>query len=293
VGGNPTTGIQIFGNDISDAYVWEEPKDLNHHNGIYMYAEACHNAISGEVIHDNYIHGDFGVNTTAFIFNSCTGGGGADNSSPQFYNNVLVASLSGRGGPVTYPDDAFITTSGSNQGIYNNTIVGMTTATGGNGIQQSSCNVGTGDNASIANNIVSTVSLGIGGAGNIVTSDHNDLSNLSNNAMYYAGHFYGNVAAWSSGTGFDVHSSASNPALNSDDTLSAKSPAVSLGTNLTSLGIPGLDVGAPQTFGANYACGTGCQPRPSSGAWDAGAYEFSTNTSAKPEPPVNLDATVD
>jgi hypothetical protein len=205
----------------------------------------------------------------------------------------LVASLSGHGGSVTYPDDAFITSSGSNQGIYNNTIVGMTTATGGNGIQQSSCNVGTGDNASIANNIVSTVSLGIGGAGNIATSDHNDLSNLSNNAMFYLGHFYNNVAAWTSGTGFDAHSSASNPALNSDHTLSAKSPSVSLGTDLTSLGIQGLDVGAPETFGANYSCGTGCLPRPSSGAWDAGAYVFSTNTAAKPAPPVDLNATVD
>jgi hypothetical protein len=70
----------------------------------------------------------------------------------------------------------------------------------------------------------------------------------------------------------DPHSIVTNPNLNSDHTLLGSSPAIGAGKNLTSLGIAALDVGAPQTFGTSYACGTGCIARPASGAWDMGAY---------------------
>ena len=103
-----------------------------------------------------------------------------------------------------------------------------------------------------------------------VTVDYNDYYNDSSGITNIT-----NESTACSG-GCDAHSITTNPLLNSDSTLQSSSPAKGAGTNLTSLGITGLDTGAPQYFGVNYACGTGCVARLSSGAWDMGAYEASS-----------------
>jgi hypothetical protein len=107
----------------------------------------------------------------------------------------------------------------------------------------------------------------------------------------------GATASYSSWTslGYDAQSVQSQPNLNSTPyTLQSGSPAIGLGTNLTSLGLSALDTGAPQTFGAGGSCGNECLVRASSGTWDAGAYPYSSSPvgATPPAPPTDLTAIV-
>jgi hypothetical protein len=75
-----------------------------------------------------------------------------------------------------------------------------------------------------------------------------------------------NLAVWQKSCGCDLTSSYENPLVNDDGTLQTGSPAVGFGMNLTSLGIDSL----------NYD--KAGNARPSSGGWDAGAYEHSSSS---------------
>jgi hypothetical protein len=71
--------------------------------------------------------------------------------------------------------------------------------------------------------------------------------------------------------------------------LQAGSPGIGAGANLTGLGISALNCDKPSVVGAS---GTGaCNPRPTSGAWDIGAYS-QTSTATAPASPTDLTATV-
>jgi hypothetical protein len=94
--------------------------------------------------------------------------------------------------------------------------------------------------------------------------------------------------------GLDTHGQFANPNLNTT-TFALPSGSVAIGSaaNLTSQcgSFPALCQGAPQTFGYNASCGSGCLPRPSSGAWDAGAYPYASGD-PPPNPPSGLTAVV-
>jgi Chitobiase/beta-hexosaminidase C-terminal domain len=85
-------------------------------------------------------------------------------------------------------------------------------------------------------------------------------------------------ASWRGTCGFDTHGQNATFTLNSDFTIPSGSVLIGSAANLTSLGITALDTGAPQTFGAGGSCGTGCLARPSTGAWDPGAFPFQAGT---------------
>jgi hypothetical protein len=96
-----------------------------------------------------------------------------------------------------------------------------------------------------------------------ITADYNDTYNVTDygviNGTYYP--------AWSGGgswqaAGYDIHGVNGNPLLSGAYMLGSGSPAIGTGTNLTSLGIAALNSDA-----AGVA-------RPSSGAWDIGAFQF-------------------
>jgi hypothetical protein len=87
---------------------------------------------------------------------------------------------------------------------------------------------------------------------------------------------------WKANVGGESHSvsTSSSANLNGNAQPQSGSPAIGAATNLTNLGIAALN----KDIAGN--------PRPSSGAWDAGAY-FSGQTSASaPTPPTQLVATV-
>jgi hypothetical protein len=164
-------------------------------------------------------------------------------------------------------------------------------------------------NVTIANNTIYSCGYGIQALGQA-----GDASNLFENNILYA--YYPWVLAdanasyyspnydvlYNRGTGTDViwegtnyslaafqsakskmlHSLSADPNFTSPSsgnfTLQGSSPAIHAATNLTSLGIAGLDV--------DYAG----VPRPSSGPWDAGAFVFIQQI--PPSPPTALSATV-
>ena len=260
---------------------WTDNNNDFHHNGII--ADFGNNVfMTGMVIANNYFH-DINPCTAFTFLTPVVAGGSGGIPGVLIYNNVGFTSA-GQSGPANAFFGAGPGLTGSI--IVNNTIVGGDNTGGNNPIGLD------GFNSTIKNNIVSTVQYGIllntGFSG--VVSDYNDIYNLSQ-GMQAGATFYGSLAAWRTGTGLDAHSINTNPNLTANFMLNAGSPAIGKGINLTGLGIPGLNVGAPQSFGAGGSCGTGCVARPSSGAWDMGAYPSKGTSVAGPNPPTTLSLT--
>jgi hypothetical protein len=273
-----STSLTITGNDISGnpggLNPWGTTADTFHNNGIMLFPQSGN--MSGVVIADNYIH-DIGGSTgssgteTGHIFFDPGGTGNIPNA--LILNNVLTTSGSSSYGPT----NAYITDGQGTSGvsIYNNTIVGS-------GPNPGLACISNQINTTVENNICQGVDVGewlnTGYTG--VISNFNAWYNLPGDG---AGIMCANsgskceptVAAWTSAFGFDTSSINGNPNLTGSFALNSGSSAVAKGVNLSNLGITSLNVSAPQTFGANYACGSGCIARPSSSAWDIGAYEFS------------------
>lgn len=278
-----SNSVLITGNDISCVVGavcnWNTNDGAAfHHNGIMIYPINSGDKVQGAVISNNYIH-DINGETTAGVFLDPTNG---DIPGVQIYNNVF-STAGGQSGPA----NAWITVGVGVSGA----IVVNNTVTGG-GSQGISGRI----SPTFKNNVVGAVSAGEflnSGYSNVV-SDYNDFYNLTTDglAMVAGGSSYGSLAGWTAGTGMDTHSISSNPNLTANFTLSSDSPAVGKGTNLTSLGIAGLNVGAPQTFGVNGSCGNGCVSRSTSGPWDLGAYPTGGTTSSQPNPPTSLTALV-
>lgn len=169
-------------------------------------------------------------------------------------------------------------TTGCGVGIYNNTLVNIGTNAMSDGIDLFYY-----PNVTVKNNIVygmqyptyvqdSTSTTGY-------SSDYNLYSGTSGELIY--GGSFQSYATWQAG-GRDVHGSlGTTPSFVSapgNERLNAGSAGIGLGTNLTSLGIAALNVDL-----AGVA-------RPATGAWDVGAFQF-TSTST-PNPPSALTVIV-
>lgn len=290
-GGGSLSGAVITGNDISCVAGsancnWDTTNDAFHHNGIIVFPQS--GTISGLVIANNYIHdinGYYGGTNeeTSHIF--LDPGGSGVISAPEIYNNVLVTTV-GSG-----PSNAFISGGidiGYNTGV-TGAIIANNTLSGPAG-----WGLGSDTNSIIENNIVvgtgSVEYFDSGASGNTV--NFNDGYGFSQGWANFA-----TLASWQSSStsvcsgGCDKSSTSSSPSLNSDYSIPATSPAKGTGVNLTSLGITGLDTGAPQYFGVKYACGSGCVLRSPTGNWDMGAYPSGSGASY-PGAPIGLTGTV-
>ncbi len=260
--GQAIDGAVISYNSMADAVNWDDGvTDTFHHNGVFVF-HGSGGTITNTVVAGNLITGDFGVNDTGYIFFNVSGG---TITGSLVYNNLLINTSSN--GPV----NGFITSLGSGSGsAYNNTIFCNNAGFAAVKLDNSG-NI-------FKNNIISGCVRGISvnAGASMTASDYNDIYNLSggSSVMSYNGTDYASVAAWTVGTGFDGNSITANPNLAVSYMLNAGSPSIGSAANLTSLGITGLTIGAPQTFGIAYSCGSGCVSRPSSGAWDIGAYQF-------------------
>ncbi len=278
-----SNGLLITGNDISCVVGAVCNWDTNdgqafHHNGVMIYPINSGDQVEGVTISNNFIH-DLNGQVTAGIFLDPSNG---DIPGVQIYNNVFNTT-NGQSGPA----NAWITVGVGVTGalVINNTIAGYASQ----GISGRS-------SPTFRNNIVSSVSCGefLNNGYSGVASDYNNFYNLlgSTLSFYAGGSGFATIAAWTSAMGFDVHSRSGNPNLTGSFTLGSGSAAIGKGANLTSLGITGLQTGAPQSFGVNYACGNGCIARPTSGAWDMGAYQTSGSSSSQPNSPTGLTAQV-
>jgi len=263
-------GYTIHDNEIINSTRWYDGTvDRFHHDGIFVYVGSTAYLVTSGQIYNNWWHGDMGGNATSklylsdnitytYIFDNVFD----DTSQTVNHNGVIYF---GYGADHTY--------------ILNNTFVGTGSLSGESAITT----VSTASNITIQNNIISGFASGnsLAGSPTITTYDNDlyyNITGLGANWFTLGSNTYNSWAAWQ-GTGYDAHGQYANPLLDASYQIQSGSPAIGLAANLTSLGITALD---SDKAGA---------ARPSSGAWDAGAYQFGS-AAGKPAPPTGLTATV-
>lgn len=265
-------GINVYNNNITNWTLWQWPTATYHTDGIIIYADGSGSNISGNVF-NNYIYGDLGGGSpTAFIF--------LESNTKNFnvYNNLLVGS--GQSWVEMWLGGDICTGGGHN--IYNNTLVGGSSNNSAGSLVKM-CSTG----ITFKNNIFSNASAGIMERPNnysgIIASDYNIFNTgypIGDNDIAGPAAFL-TLSQWQSSYSQDLHSMTGNPLFvgSSNYQLQSGSPAIGKATNLTSLNINSLNYDK-----INVA-------RPSLGAWDIGAYAFSSATiqsvpTPKPSPPV-------
>ena len=269
--------LSIHDNTITNWTNWQFPTATYHQDGIILFNVGNPTAGLTANIYNNYIYGNLGVGSpTGFIY--C-----ADFSSCTIYNNVLVNTGNVIYGMMWLGQSSDM---GKNMSVYNNTMVD----TASSGAICIMLNIT--QKATIENNICTgpTGTMGLYSTylgslssfeGVVTTSNYNDWNTGTSG---WGSQLNGSTATYSSwtGAGYEKDSTQANPNLTSTYTLSSGSPAIGMGTNLTSLGIATLNVDR-----AGVA-------RPSTGAWDVGAYQYgaSTTAPAAPAAPTGVTAIV-
>jgi hypothetical protein len=252
--------IYIYNNICGGNWTWDTgTADNFHHNGIMVFCgPAGTEQFTNIYIYNNKIGPDLSKagNDTAWIFIDWNGTGTCFQNC-WIYNNCLYAT-NGFG-----PDGGFITGGAVHMYCLNNSIYGAGTGGGGMG------GANTGQTTYYSNNIVEGVGSPIGdNSGSTSYSDYNIFYNNSG-TFKSSGGTPMSYAAWQS-SGKDAHSIAKNPELNNpssgDLTLQSNSPAIGAGVNMSS-------------YFTNDIAGNS---RPSSGAWDIGAYEYALGSSFPP-----------
>ncbi len=259
-GAATATAVTIHDNDCSDLFVWWDPADNNHLDGVHAWTQTAGANLSGLRIYNNYFHGDWhdSAHTTAHIF---VENGPGTLTGALLYNNLFAAEY--------VPSNGFIYLKGTaNAGIYNNTGIGSGS---GLGFQTSGAS-----GTSIENNILSSLDVffSFSGSGSVATSDHNIFHN-GGSGFSYNGNNYNSLSAWQ-GTGFDAHSLSSDPLVAASGDISSASPAGGSGANLSSL----------------FSTDKNNTTRPAQANWAIGCREVAADQGTKPSPPTNVIVTV-
>jgi hypothetical protein len=262
--------IYVYDNNIHDFANWDTTAGVYHHDGIHCYTVVSQPGAShytGFYIYNNRFGGAAGQNTTSDIFlEGRYGQSGATpcsdaSSSVYIFNNVFTSTDE----PT---DNAYISDSAGNGGIYNNTVVGSN-----NTITRGGCaGYGAqppGARVAFENNVLTTCNNLIGGSPDAYAPgslDHNVYANGGNNSFVCGSSFYlfSQFASWQSCMRADAHSTAvASAGLAGNGSPDRGSPATHVGKNLTD-----LCRGALVPLCSNID-GT---PRRASGPWAAGAY---------------------
>jgi hypothetical protein len=292
-GSTSWTGTYIYNNHFHDMNSWDAGSPFPyHHDGIHIFpgGPGFYRAV---YIYNNTFDGNIGTESvTGWIYAEaacCTGG------TVWVFNNYATSV------PYESAPAIFGLFSGSSINFANNTVVGNGYFNGGVG-----CDLGNNDaTLSLAkNNICGTQSYGwniingttVNGAGAMDYNSYIDGSGSNSGSLNYVNMNTNSLTAWRS-TGIpgasthDAHSqihTLSAYLLNADGTLQAGSPAIGSGTNLFSTcnGQPTPGLGALCSDKAG-------SPRPTTGTWDAGAYNSGTSShGGQPAPPTRLAAIV-
>lgn len=276
------TGVAIHDNSITNWTNWWYPASAFHQDGIMLYNVGNPSAGLTASLYNNNIYGDFGDggSPTGEIY--C-----ADFTTCTIYNNLLVNT-----GTVSPFQAALMwlgqsSNFGKSMYVYNNTMVGtangvcITLNISGTGTIEN--NICSGPNTIISSYITTQLAL----TSAIATSNYNvwSCAACSHTVSYNEGGSgkFVNYSSWQQ-LGYDANSSTSTPNLNGSYIPQSPSSAIGLGANLTGLMITTLGTSAPQSFGTSGSCGTGCDVRPSTSAWYAGAYQAAVS------PASNLNA---
>ncbi|HET6866291.1 MAG TPA: hypothetical protein VFH80_10220 [Solirubrobacteraceae bacterium] len=275
--------VYFYDNQVHDYAAWDTTTDAYHHDGLHCYtsdsgAGASH--YTGFYIFDNVFYNS-GQNITAQIF--LEGGTGssatpcADSTSPVWvFNNIAnVTDVSNNG--------AFGLFSGQ-LNVYNNTLSGQDTTGGTVYVTNSDATA-----EKFENNVLTTGDQVMSAAPSYFASgqpDYNTYANGGSNGFVCSANFYtfSQFSSWQSCIGADSHSQAvASASLNADYSPQAGSPVLGAGANLTSVcgALPTSPVDADSALctsytgpamGASAGSSTSGTSRPSTSAWNAGAY---------------------
>ena len=285
------SGFYIYGNSCGSMTNWDNTADNNHHDWFHLNANSASSRFSKFYIYNNTNSGDVGANANSGMFTNEGGQSTSNVSSVYFFNNVFVNTSSNH-----CFADGFISWDGAGMLLAaNNTFLGNSTSCVNNGSNSSGDNgiayEGGSVNLQLENNIMhsmgNTFVYTNGGGTSITTANNND---------YYTGGGWtwlsdGNTAdfaTWKNWCACDSAATIGNPLLTGAYHLTNSSSAAwQKGTNLyqTCSGQPSPGLGALCFDAAGVA-------RPSSGAWDMGAFEDSASGGSAPNPPTGLAAAV-
>ena len=317
---NTWTGITVHDSYLHDPGVWDQANNAFHHDGIHLFSYCATSAdfcpstkITGVNIYNNRFGGDWGNNNTANIFFE------PGISNANIFNNVTVVY------PGRQLNNGQWNGYGTNVNFFNNTVLGP-----GAAYQTEKYSIFTGFGITIENNVWTDGGMistngpwpGVncpytippaegGGTQPCVNLNYTLKTNAYLSAVGFAnGLGYTNCTGSScAGNGFLNFTSTDFAVFEASahetggvfgDTVEPNgtyfnastgattygSPTIAAGTNLTSL-CTSLGISGNPCLGD--IAGT---PRPSSGAWDIGAYQFSSGPNSPPSPPTSLGGSV-
>ncbi len=278
VPGTGTSNINSFAihdSHFHDMDNWDTgTQDAYHHDGIHSFT-ASSGLIANIYVYNNLFDGNEGnccVTSQVFLE--------AGYTTAYVWNNIIIGT-----NDVGYGQLGIYVGTGSQ--VYNNFIQG--TNLGNNG----ECIGWYATNVTIENNIIEGCDqlLHALNGGTLTAADYNMYGNSTggNSHWQVGGTSVNTLAAWQVACGCDSHAKAT-------------SPLSSAWTNITSAGVPqtgfagikaggnleNLATGALSSLASDTSDGGARTPtaRPSSGAWDMGAYMYV----GSPAPPTNLTA---
>jgi hypothetical protein len=260
------TGAQVHDNHFGSTANWDNTGCPGHHNTLHAFAYTTTN--SGIDYYNNLIDGDWGDCSTSGLFIE---GNGSVNNNVRVFNNLWVMSS------YTSMYNGIINiTAGGYVRFYNNTILGKATNDTCLWIDGNS-----GASVYIENNIESNCGTMFASRtpGMFVTVNYNVYATTSTGSTWTNQSipvWYSTLAAWQSACSCDANSKSgvgsSYLALDASGKPTSSSPAINTGANLTGLGVAALDVDMVGLL------------RPSSGAWDVGAYNNPPSASGPAAP---------
>jgi len=262
------TGFQFHDNHVHDTAAWDTTSNTYHHDGVHIfYGGSAHVAWNGSLIYNNYFDGVWDANCTAFL-------AVWDNENGAIFNNVLNQTSGQNPGCANGYINLSTQSGVTNMQVYNNTAI----VNGGSG---STCCAEpllypSGTAISMENNFVAGPQTIAGiqntGSTSYTIVDYNTYLNGGTSTPFtpVSG---GNVnfSGWQADVG-EAHSTynASGSAnVNYLGAPLAGSPALNAGVNLSSLCIQNSGT-LPNALCSDIAG----NPRPSSGAWTAGAFNL-------------------
>lgn len=276
--------VRFYGNHVHDPANWDDPSNMNHHDGIHFYANpgpSTGTMTANDVqVYSNLFDGNWGAHPTAeqFCQFGTSGNGTVNTSNFAWFNNVFYG-----GGFAAVSNGLFTCVmDGTGNSFYNNTLIGNSS------LSQFYCfspqSLGSsGFKWNAQNNVFAYCPVGFfyepGNTVGIGNWDHNIYQASGTTYWVWAGTNYTTFAAFQAACGCETTGSSSQsvvdvstidqiiaPIIGTPNTSSAVKGA---GTNLTSLGITALD--------SDTSAGNNRTPvaRPPTGTWDIGAYQLS------------------
>jgi hypothetical protein len=276
--GDGTRTVAFHDNHVHDAANWDTGNiDAFHHNGLHYFMNVPSDSLL-QNIYNNLFDGDWGecCTTATSLFVEID----APNNL-NYFNNVVIQFAGNLAPAVEYES--------TNGAFVNNTFLGVAaTSNNVNAVKLWQTTVNTTFENNVIQNYGQYVVINAGSPGaTFAVFDYNTYGPIGSSGVdswQFESTGANSLAAWQTACSCDAHAQHNtNLNLNSTGLQQTGSVVIAAGTNLTTLGISTLD--SATTAGNTIAA----VARPSTGAWDAGAYEFSSGVVP---PPVSITGKV-